>query len=147
MDYEKLLVFCGGNKDATDLIRDLWKLCCVWDNCVDRDKINDETATNSAFLWALFGLHDNVFYKNFEHQIRPAIYSCVASWIVANKFEKSGDVQLLERSYVMRCSPYELFGVIALLSGGFQSQINAIEHFQSIKNNDTLEAYLHEHRS
>lgn len=145
MDEGKIIALCNGNTDAANLIIGLWKLFCVWDNCIDRDKLQDDEATNNAFMWAMFGLHDNGFYRSNEAQIKPAIFACVASWIVANKFEKTGDEALLHRAYVMRCSPYDLFGVIALISGGFQCQINAVEYFQSIINEDTLRAYLQEH--
>lgn len=146
MNIDKIKELCGGNEHASRLACDLWGLFCVWDDCIDRDKPINEQAINDSFMWAMFGLHDNVFYKQFEAQLKPAIYTCIASWMVANRFEKTNDEALLTRSFVMRCAPYELFGVIALLSSGFDAQLHAVEYFQSIKTDDTLQQYLQEHR-
>lgn len=146
MDRQKLLTFCGGNEDAVKLITDFHGLFCVWDDCIDRDKPVNHNAVNGSFLWALFGMDGNPFYVANKDVIRAAVLNCVAVWIAANGFEATKNDRLLHQSFVMRCSPYNLFGLIVLLSGGMDNQVKALEYFYSLSDEDSLQSYLAEHK-
>jgi hypothetical protein len=142
---EDLLHFCAGNKEAVALIEGFWGFMEAWDDIIDRDKPPDDEATNKAILWALFDLHDNVFYKAFPGILRGAIQQAVVSWLTANKFECSGKRELVEQAYFMRCSAYDVFSLIALLAGGPEKHMAAVEYFRSLAPDDTLASYLREH--
>jgi len=145
LDEAKVLDICRNHKPAADLICGLLKLIVEWDNCIDRDKPVDEIATNNAVMWAMFSLHDNPFYREHEKAIRAAIFSGVTSWVLANEFEKTNSKRLLERSYMMRSSFFDLAGTIAGLAVGSEAQFDMVRYFRSLDNPDTLSSYLAEH--
>lgn len=144
---DKLMELCNGNTEAADFISQIWTFFIVWDDAVDGDKRKPVDTINSAMLWALFGLHDSKFYREHVATLRPAIMQAISSWLVANKFEKSGDESKVEQAYFMRCAPYELFSTVVLLAGGFQQQLKAVEFFRSMAPEDTLFKYKLEHQN
>jgi hypothetical protein len=141
----KLMELCNEQREAVDFILNLWNLFVVWDDAVDQDKATPERQINASMMWGMFGLHDCKFFREHEAVLRPAIFQGIAAWIVANKFEKSGDKGLIEQAYFMRCSPYDIFSTVVLLTSGFQRQIEAIEYFRSMAPEDSLASYMKEH--
>ena len=142
---DKVLELCSGNEEAEKLIFSLWNLFVVWDDAVDGDKKTSQENINSAFMWALFGFNESVFYRQNEAAIRPAMFTCIGKWIKANEFEKSGVRTKVIDAYAMRTSPYELFSTIVFLASGSKKQLEAIEYFYTMNPADTLESYLAEH--
>ena len=142
----KLLELCSNNADAVNFINRFWRMCIVWDDAVDCDKTGGEDEVNDAFMWALFGINDDPFYRVYQPTLRPAIMQCVASWITANKFEKSGERAKVEQAYFLRCSPYDVFSTVALVCGGFGKMVETVEFLRSFAPEDTLKDYLAEHK-
>lgn len=145
MIREDLMHFCAGNKEAVALIEGFWGFMEAWDDIIDRDKPPDDEAINEAVLWALFGLQDNVFYKAFPGILRTSIQQAVASWLTANKFERSGKKHLVEQAYFLRCAPYDVFAMIVLLAAGTDNHSAAVEYFRSLAPEDSLAKYMVEH--
>ena len=144
MNRAKLLHLCSGNTDAVDFIESMYAFCVVWDDAVDRDKEAVPEKINSAMMWSLFGLHDNQFYRANALVLRAAMAQSIASWMIANKFEKSKDSSLVEQAYFMRCSPYDVFSTVVLLASGFEKQLEAVEFFRSLAPEDSLNNFMFE---
>jgi hypothetical protein len=140
-----LMSLCNSNKEAVSLIDDFWGFMEAWDDIIDRDKPPNDEAINKAMMWALFGLQDNPFYKSFPGVLRGAIQHAVASWLTANKFERSGKRELVEQAYFMRCSAYDVFALVVLLAAGPDKHMAAVEYFRSLAPEDTLAKYMREH--
>jgi hypothetical protein len=140
----KLLHLCSGNTDAVDFIESVYAFCIVWDDAIDRDKAAVPEKINNAMMWSLFGLHDNQFYRANAPVLRAAMAQAIASWMVANKFEKSKDSALVEQAYFMRCSPYDVFSTVVLLASGFEKQLEAVEFFRSLAPEDSLAKFMFE---
>jgi hypothetical protein len=140
----KLLHLCNGNTDAVAFIEAFYAFCVVWDDAVDRDKDTVPERVNNAMMWSLFGLHDNAFYRANMQVLRAAMAQAIASWMVANKFEKSKDTSLVEQAYFMRCSPYDVFSTVVLLTSGFDKQLEAVEFFRSLAPEDSLTNFMFE---
>jgi hypothetical protein len=135
---------CGGNDDAVALIEDFWRLCEVWDDAIDGEKNESDVDINRAFLWALFGLNDNAFYR--EHpELRASLQTCIANWQAANVLERSGDREKVITAYTLRCSPYDFFVAVVLAAGGMPAAYSAALYFRSAIGPDRLEDYLAEH--
>lgn len=146
MDKEKILAFCSNNEDAVRLIFELHHFFCIWDDVIDQDKKLSDNELNQAFIWALFGMECNPFYAANKEIIKAAMLNCISLWLVANKFESTKKEELLHQSFVMRCSPYNLYATIVLLTGGISNQTKAIEYFYSLNKDDSLALYLNEHK-
>ena len=141
----KLRELCNGNTDATNFLLNLWSFICVWDDAIDQDKPADEAQINAAMMWALFGMHESAFYIKHDNILRTMLMHYVSSWLTANKFEKSGDRDLIEQAYFMRCAFYDVVSTVAFLCGGFSHQMAAMEYCRALAPNDTLESYMKEH--
>lgn len=146
INRNKLFEFCNGDSNAVSLILDFHSLFCTWDDCIDQDKPMIHNRINSAFIWALFGMESNPFYVLHKEALKASALSCVALWIAANDFEGTNEKRLLHQSFVMRCSPYNLYGLIVLLSGGMTNHIESLKYFYSLNEDDSLESYLTEHK-
>lgn len=144
--HDEMMALCGNNVDAVNFINRFWRLCIVWDDAVDRDKSGGEQDVNDAFMWALFGINDDPFYIRYAPILRASIMQCVASWQVANRFERSGERHKVEQAYFLRCSPYDVFSTVVLLCSGFDKMIEAVEFLRSFAPEDTLKDYLAEHK-
>lgn len=142
---ETLLRLCGGNADAVSLIEGTWSLVEVWDDAIDGEKNEPDEAIHAAFLWALFGLHDNRFYRAHEVRLRHAFLVMVANWQAANELERSRDREQLVTAYTLRCSPYDFFVAVVLAASGIQAAREAAIYFRGRDTPDRLDDYLREH--
>jgi len=143
--HEKLLDLCAGNEAAVAFIEGFWSLMEVWDDLIDRDKPVGNEAIDRTMMWALFGLQDNPFYRMYPVALRTSMQHAIASWQTANRFERTGDPMLVEQAYFMRCSPYDVFALVAWLAGGPDKHMEAIAYFRSQARDDSLAAYMLEH--
>ena len=139
-----LLDLTAGDKGAADFIEAFWGFMEAWDDIIDRDKPPDDEAINKAMLWALFGAADDPFFQRHAVALRPAVQQAVASWLTANKFEKSGKRDLVEQAYFLRCSAYDVFTTVVLLVAPHK-HMTAVEYFRSLAPEDTLAKYMREH--
>jgi hypothetical protein len=142
---KRIMELVGGDLEAFAFIQDLWSFVVVWDDAVDRDKYESADTVNNAMIWGLMYHHESPFYIRHREVLRPAMYSMIASWLVANKFEKSGDKPLVEQAYFLRCSPFEVFSLVVFLVSGFEKMMESIEYFRGSFREDTLASYLKEH--
>jgi hypothetical protein len=142
---DELLKLYGGNEAAADFVLGFWALMECWDDLIDRDKPFDDDAINRAIMWALFDMQDNAFYRANPFVLRAALYQAIASWQASITFERSGDRDKVEQAYFMRCSAYDVFSTVALLTGGRAKQREAVEYFRALAPGDTLADYVREH--
>lgn len=133
------------DKDAYEFVSNLWSFVVVWDDAVDQDKAETPEEINRAMIWGLLGIQESPFYQKHVTALRPALYGMIASWLVANKFEETKVTPLLEQAYFLRCSPFEVFSLVAFLTGGFEKMLEAIEYFRGSFREDSLASYLKEH--
>lgn len=142
---KQLLELVRHDRDAFNFINSLWDFVVVWDDAVDQDKARLPDFINKSMMWALFGLKHNAFYQRWESALEPALQVMVASWMVSNKFARSGDLAKVEQAYFLRCSPYDVFALAVLLAGGFENSLKAVELFRSFAPEDTLQSFVKEH--
>jgi hypothetical protein len=141
--YEYLASLCK-NKYAADLIAEFWRMAEVWDDTVDKDGKESESAVNRAFLWAICGRDENPFL--LEHpELRLAIKQTVAMWLAANALERSGEPDKIRTAYTLRCSPYLLFVSIVIAAAGVEAGAKAALFFYGGPDNDSFDAYMAEH--
>lgn len=140
--HDELLKLCSGDIDAVRFIDELWGFVQIWDDLIDKDKEHDDAVVNKAMLWALFGLQNNKFYAAHRPVLSTAMLQSISSWMIANKFKKSGNKDLIEQAYFMRCAGCDVIATAVLLSGGFDKQLQAVERLRSLAPHDTLELYL-----
>jgi len=144
-NQQKIKALVNSDEDAYKLIMDLWAFVITWDDAVDKDKSQSKEEINAAMIWAFLGMPDNPFYVKYQPILKPALYKMVASWLVANDFEASGDRSKVEQAYYMRCSPYDVFSLIVFLKSGFSKLLEAEAYFRSMAPEDSLAKYMREH--
>jgi hypothetical protein len=116
-DFAALAELCK-NKDAAELIREVWNLVEVWDDAVDREHNEPEANVHRAFEFAMFGLPRNPFYMTNLATLEPALRLMVANCKCAVELERRADVLSLVHSYVLRCAPYDFFVLVVLVAAG-----------------------------
>lgn len=143
--HDTLLRLCSGDAQAVALIEDFWDFCEVWDDAIDGQKNESDADIHRAFMWALWGLHDNLFYRKHERALRHAMQVTIANWQASNVLERSGDREKVITAYSLRCSPYDFFAAVVLAASGVQAAAEAALYFRGAENEDRLDDYLAEH--
>jgi hypothetical protein len=98
------LEWFGDNQDALNMYRMFVDLLHLWDDLVDKDKIESTTedAINNAFLICLVYLPANPFYRAIQDQILPMWITVVSAYQTANQFEKDKDEHGVEIAHTLR---------------------------------------------
>lgn len=141
----KLKELLNGNEEAFAFVTMLWNFVTVWDDAVDRDKSLMPEDINQAMRWAWLDMESSPFYTEHKAALKPALYMAVISWIAANSMERTGKRPLLEQSYVLRCSPFDVFVLCVMLVSGFDAAVEAQLLLRSSFQEDSMESYLKEH--
>lgn len=141
--YEAAMALCG-NDEARQFLADVWNLCEVWDDAVDRESNESEQDINRAFTWALFA--DENQFLNRHPSLRLVLKQMVAMWMAANALQARGDRASLATAYTLRCSPY-LVCVAAVIAttGSLADGARAALHLYGTDSADTLDAFIAEH--
>ncbi len=141
---EFILDLVGGDADAAGLIHDFLNLCEVWDDAIDGEHKESAQSIHSAFEWALFGLQENMFYRN-NPQLASSMRVCIANWKAANVLEKSPEPEHLHTAYTLRCAPYDFFVAVVLAASGPDAADKAALNFRGRLTGDSLDLYIQEH--
>lgn len=107
-----------GNTDAMRMTALLVEVAHTWDDLVDVDKPVPPVVAARAFRTLLLELPSNRFYRAHFENLQPVLLAVWASWSAANVMENSPQDGDLEKSYMLRAGLYQLFHVVAALTGG-----------------------------
>lgn len=144
MSVHKQLYELCTTQDARHLIKCVWNFVEVWDDAIDGEKNQSDVSINHAFNWALFEAPNDPFLR--QH---PALWlsmqEAIALWTTANQLEKTGRIEDLRQSFVLRCSPYNFFVSIVGLDSGPEAAIEAATLLYGGPTDD-FDRYVQEHK-
>lgn len=86
---------------AIRFVLDVFEVCEVWDDLVDKDKPICNERINRAFATALIEINANPFYQRFYANISPVLLIGLNQWLDANKLDK-GSKSDRALAYVLR---------------------------------------------
>lgn len=92
----------GGDEDAARLIDDLVYVSHLWDDLIDQDKKRTEREINKAFSACLVDIPSNPFYRRFQTQLMPLLYTSIVQYEAANLMERTKERPLVDLAYGMR---------------------------------------------
>lgn len=108
-----------GNAAAVALLENVCELTNIWDDLIDKDngEVSPESI-NRAFWIALVDMPENPFYARHYQRLAPILRVGIHNWLAANKFERSGDVKLIDIAHVARYSVGDIVVEMLLIIGG-----------------------------
>lgn len=131
---------CGGNDDAVRLIFDVWHYVETWDDLVDQDKPVEPQQVNALMTWAIFELPLNSIYRSFP-ELQFLFRVVVSNWFASNVLEKQGP-EGRARAYSLRCSPYDFFVGVVLVTSGAKAADDAALFFRSLPTGERFDEYM-----
>lgn len=138
-----------GNDQAADFVLMLFAASHLADDVVDGDSA--DPLADQGRLWALFfgRLMPNPFFQRHAERFAGAIAPAVHDWVLATRWQRSGDSVQRLFAYVLRTTLEHAVIVAADIVGGFDhaqevaAELRQVFHLQS-PNREELSAYLEE---
>lgn len=144
-DVELLTHACKGNTEAVKLCLDFAKITDVWDNLIDGDKPVTTDEIDAAFLRLLIELPANEFFVANRARLLPVMVSSITNWKIANSYEATGRVDLLEIAHNMRFSLADVMLTVVSICGGFAWACEIGVELRTRVQKERLLPYLQEH--
>ena len=91
-----------GNMPALMFLAHIHDIAHVADDIADGDAENVGVSTENLLMLTLVVLPQDPFYREHFDRLFPLVSNAVAHWGAANRYERSGDVRLLDRSFILR---------------------------------------------
>jgi hypothetical protein len=108
--------FLKENEDAIRFCMDIWKVCHIWDDIVDKDNPTYEEVCD-AFRIALIDINLNPFFSTFRSHLVPIMMNIILQWEDSNTLDHGSDHDK-HMSYMLRAAPVGIVNFCALLVGG-----------------------------
>lgn len=145
LNPDRLLHWFKGDVHAVALALQVAHVSEVWDDLIDGDRAPTSDAINRAFVAALFDIQRNPVYLRFRPLIEPIMEHAVLTWMIANRFEKSGDLNRLEFAHVLRYFGLNVCVQIARCIGGIEWAVDAAEEIFAMGSKESFADYVREH--
>ena len=120
-EYERILDWCLGNKDAANLMYNISIMSQIADDFVDRDvpqeDINSEKMLRMLQI-ALINIPLNPFYQKHQSWLIPVISSSLLIWDATNDWKKSDVLESQIFSYTYREIGEQILFTVAQCIGG-----------------------------
>lgn len=140
-----LLGACKGNADAVRLCLDLVKITDIWDDLIDGDKLVSGARIDAAFMRMLVELPANDFFVAHRARLLPVMVSAILNWKIANAYEATGRLELLEISHNMRYGIFDVLLAVVTICGGWEWAAEVGPELRTRMQKDRLLPYLREH--
>lgn len=113
---QKFTEYMRGDMSAVVFLEDVFSICHVWDDLIDKDKPVTDEMINQAFIKSLLDIPSNSFYRAHETQIRDWFLVFINQWLDANKFEKEKKNSMY--SFVLKDTLADLIALCAYIVSG-----------------------------
>jgi hypothetical protein len=143
-DRENLLRWMRGNAQAVAFIEQLFYVCHLWDDLIDKDVRRTDEQINDAFWFALVELPLNPFYARHLAELHPVIISMIHEWHAANAMERGKDSDDLDIAFTLRCNILSVVSQCAYLIGGREWAAQVAVEVRRYGQRETLEKYKEE---
>jgi hypothetical protein len=129
-----------GDKDAVAFIRNIDFVADVWDDIIDCDKHPNDRRINDAFRVALVDIPRNPFYRRHFEALNAMVAIAIENWELATQIEreKGGD----EVSFVIRSSFVDIFGMVAVITGGHEHAKEVIRELRAGAHAEGMAGYM-----
>lgn len=133
----------GGNQDAYQFLKDVFYIAHLWDDLIDKDP-RTERDISAAFWLALVALPNNPFYVKYFQMLNPVLMIATQNWLASNTLAKTKQPDNLEISHILRGSYIDMFGQVALITGGPIMAQEVIIDARAFLHQEGLESYMKE---
>jgi len=122
-EYDKILEWCLGNKDATDFLVQIFEISQIADDFVDRDvpleQINSAKMLQMLHL-CMVDIPTNPFYLQYQRWLVPLMSTSLIIWEATETWGKSKNIDTKMFAYVFREITEQIIIMVANLIGGIE---------------------------
>ncbi|HQR23060.1 MAG TPA: hypothetical protein PKV98_19500, partial [Burkholderiaceae bacterium] len=87
---------------ALTFLAHMHDIAYIADDIADGDTDNVARSVETLLGIALVCLPEDPFYQKHAATLHPIIANAITHWAVANQYERSGDVAMFDRAFVLR---------------------------------------------
>lgn len=149
-EEERILEWCLGDRDAANLMLNIFLLSQIADDFVDRDVpqsyINSEKMVRMLQI-ALVNIPLSPFYQKYRSWLTPVISNSLLIWDATNDWEKDGTEAGKIFSYTWREIGEQILFTIAQILGGMdhaRKVIREVHDYYHIETNNDFSTWKKE---
>jgi hypothetical protein len=105
------LYFFKGNVQAVNLVVMYFEACHLFDDLIDKDKVNEDAEILRVFRYLIFSIPTNPVYRAIP-SLPDHMMNIYLRWIDSTNMEKMENPDI-EKTYMLRAGLYDLMSIIA----------------------------------
>lgn len=91
-----------GDNEALTFLAHMHDIAHIADDIADGDLDNVGRGVETLLALALVSIPEDPFYQKHAARLHPIIANAITHWAVANEYERSRDVAMFDRAFVLR---------------------------------------------